>query len=56
MVVDVDDVKVVVGRDVVPAGAVVGRGATEVIRGGGVATVGEVVTGPATRGRTEVVA
>ena len=46
----------VVGREVVPAGAVVGRGETEVISGGGVATVGGVVTGPATRGRTEVVA
>ena len=46
----------VVRRDVVLAGAVVGRGVTEVISVGEVATVGEMVTGPATRGRTEVVA
>jgi len=47
---------VVVGREVVPAGAVVGRGATEVISGGEVETVGEMVTGVVTKGRTEVVA
>jgi hypothetical protein len=57
VVVDVDDVKVVVGREVVSAGAVevVGRGVTEVISGGEVAPASEVVTGVVTKGRTEVV-
>lgn len=51
--VDVDDIKVVVGRDVVSAGAV------EVVdnfSGEEVATVREKVTGVDTKGRTEVVA
>jgi len=58
VIVDVDDVKVVFGREVVSAGTVgvVGRGVTEVISVGEVATVGEMVTGLVTRGRTEVVA
>jgi hypothetical protein len=55
--VDVDDVKVVVGREVVSAGAVevVGRGVTEVISGGEVAPASEVV-GVVTEGGTELVA